>query len=500
MIFSNPGRPRAPYQFEESQSSPFGNGQGRANIVQNYSNFPQFEDCCPPNQVNNDKAKWLALGERPPGQNDAQVAYGLANVWDNNAGNFILLDQDPDRTDGQSDVKDLAITFQDVGTNGGLTDDAGRNRIRFLFRNSQPIEGNPNTPANDEAIYELMSLEPTGEVGVGDYTNSTQQANLEVKAETQNNGDPIFQVRNNGGPGGRGNNILTVNDDGRVGIGLNNPNDQLEITSGDPIKPGGGDWDQPSDRRLKKGIKNYNDGLDKVMEIKPVWYQYNSKMKHVDSNEKHVGVIAQDTKEVAPYMVDKSYKVDSKTYYSMNSSAFTYMLINAVQKQQKQLKAENAENDSLRQALNDQKERLNNQQQQLNKHQEQIDQLRERLIQLAQQKDGNAKRFKKSENLNEKTVSITAEDNQKQAMLLQNRPNPYSGETIIPYYLPKDFETANILITNTNGQMIKRVNLEQPGKGELTLRTQGLNAGQYFYSLTVDGQKIQTRKMVKSRK
>ena len=83
-----------------------------------------------------------------------------------------------------------------------------------------------------------------------------------------------------------------------------------------------------------------------------------------------------------------------------------------------------------------------------------------------------------------------------QAMLLQNRPNPYSGETIIPYFLPKDFNNANMLITNTNGQIIKRINLEKSGKGELTLRTEGLNSGQYLYSLIVDGRKIQTRKMV----
>lgn len=57
-----------------------------------------------------------------------------------------------------------------------------------------------------------------------------------------------------------------------------------------------------------------------------------------------------------------------------------------------------------------------------------------------------------------------------------------------------------MLTTKANGQLVKGLPLEQFGEGKLTLRTQGLNAGQYFYSLTVDGQKIQTRKMVKSRK
>ena len=53
-----------------------------------------------------------------------------------------------------------------------------------------------------------------------------------------------------------------------------------------------------------------------------------------------------------------------------------------------------------------------------------------------------------------------------------------------------------MLTTKANGQLVKRVPLEQSGKGELTLRTDGLKAGQYLYSLIVDGRKIETRKMV----
>jgi hypothetical protein len=53
-----------------------------------------------------------------------------------------------------------------------------------------------------------------------------------------------------------------------------------------------------------------------------------------------------------------------------------------------------------------------------------------------------------------------------------------------------------MLTTKANGQLVKRVPLEQSGKGELTLRTESLNAGQYIYSLIVEGRKVQSRKMV----
>ena len=81
-------------------------------------------------------------------------------------------------------------------------------------------------------------------------------------------------------------------------------------------------------------------------------------------------------------------------------------------------------------------------------------------------------------------------------MLLQNRPNPYSNETVIPYYLPENAQNANMLITNSRGQMLKRIPLEGSGKGELTLQTADLNQGQYQYTLIIDGRQIQTRKMI----
>ena len=83
-----------------------------------------------------------------------------------------------------------------------------------------------------------------------------------------------------------------------------------------------------------------------------------------------------------------------------------------------------------------------------------------------------------------------------QAMLLQNRPNPYSNETVIPYYLPGNAQNANMLITNKQGQMLKRIPLEGTGKGELALQTADLNKGQYQYTLIIDGRQIQTRKMI----
>jgi uncharacterized protein (DUF2141 family) len=211
------------------------------------------------------------------------------------------------------------------------------------------------------------------------------------------------------------------------------------------------------------------------MKIDPVSFQYNGKLG-LPTGQEHVGVIAQDIKEVAPYMVSKN----DKGYYGYDANAMWYILVNSVKEQQKQLKKEKEANQSL-----------NNK----------VEKLQKQVDQLASQVNSPEQSFKKEEgeSTNRKTVTLEG-DNEKQAMLLQNRPNPYSGETVIPYYLPENFDQARLIITNIQGAIIKQIPLENAGKGELTLRTNDLKAGQYQYSLIVDGREIGTRKMINNRK
>jgi len=95
------------------------------------------------------------------------------------------------------------------------------------------------------------------------------------------------------------------------------------------------------------------------------------------------------------------------------------------------------------------------------------------------------------------TGTIDDKTVKQRTMLLQNRPNPYSNETVIPYYLPENFKEVSMLITDINGQLVKRVSLQKPGKGEVTLETGNLEAGQYVYTLIIDGRKKASRKMIK---
>lgn len=108
----------------------------------------------------------------------------------------------------------------------------------------------------------------------------------------------------------------------------------FEFTNGGVArKTGGGSWAALSDRRLKKNISEYNEGLDALMQIEPKTYQYNELSK-VNSNTEYVGVITQELQEIAPYMVS-TLEMDGEEYLQVDNSAMTYMLINAIQEQQK---------------------------------------------------------------------------------------------------------------------------------------------------------------------
>lgn len=131
-----------------------------------------------------------------------------------------------------------------------------------------------------------------------------------------------------------------------VGIGTNSPTARLEVNSSVVKKVGGGSWTASSDRRLKKDISDYNEGLNEVLAIHPVNFRYN-KLSGYDTKKEHIGVIAQEIEEVAPHMVS-TYEKEGEEYLQVDNSAMTYMLINAVKEQQEQIEDLKSENELLR--------------------------------------------------------------------------------------------------------------------------------------------------------
>lgn len=129
-------------------------------------------------------------------------------------------------------------------------------------------------------------------------------------------------------------------------------NKDLYAYTENTLKQGNSNWTIISDRNLKTDIRDYNDGLDKIMKINPVWYRYNGEARTTADTE-HVGVIAQELKEIAPYTIGKYLYEDKEKnikedYLSVNDSSIKYMLVNAVQEQQQVIEAQQKEIDELK--------------------------------------------------------------------------------------------------------------------------------------------------------
>jgi Chaperone of endosialidase len=129
----------------------------------------------------------------------------------------------------------------------------------------------------------------------------------------------------------------------RVGIGTITPGHQLELSQDDAVKPNGGSWAGPSDRRLKTDIHSFTDGLEKVLKIQPVRYHYNGKLG-LPSDKEFIGVIAQDMQKIAPYTIKKlNHPSQTEDYLAYDGSAVTYMLVNAVKEQQALIESQQRE-------------------------------------------------------------------------------------------------------------------------------------------------------------
>lgn len=80
--------------------------------------------------------------------------------------------------------------------------------------------------------------------------------------------------------------------------------------------------------------------------------------------------------------------------------------------------------------------------------------------------------------------------------LFQNAPNPFSDNTVIGYAIPQNSQNASLLIYNMNGKQIEQFTLSQKGKNSIVLEGSRLEAGMYLYSLIVDGEVIDVKRMI----
>lgn len=146
-------------------------------------------------------------------------------------------------------------------------------------------------------------------------------------------------------------NALVVGTEGIIvnsgGVSISGPvspetNYQLSLSANSAAKPSTNTWTIASDERVKTNVNPYTKGLETILAINPITYDYNGKAGFDSTNTGNIGVIAQDVLNVIPESIKTFYaklneEDEEKTeLYNFDSHALTFILINAV----KQLSAE----------------------------------------------------------------------------------------------------------------------------------------------------------------
>jgi hypothetical protein len=127
---------------------------------------------------------------------------------------------------------------------------------------------------------------------------------------------------------------MRIDEDGNVGIATTSPTALLSV-NGAANKPGGGTWAVFSDVRSKENVIDYKRGLNELLKLRPVSFNYKSEFKWGDKT--YVGLIAQEVEKVVPTMVEQKEVNGIKDFREVDPNEINYMLINAVKEQQKMI-------------------------------------------------------------------------------------------------------------------------------------------------------------------
>lgn len=219
---------------------------------------------------------------------------------------------------------------------------------------------------------------------------------------------------------------------------------------------------QTSDLRLKENIislsSNKNRVLDKVLDMNVVEYNYKKmlpsvilpdsvsvedvmKKAGINSDKRHIGLIAQELRELFPNLVEEG----QDGYLAVNYTELVPILIRSIQELKQELDELKGSNDNV----------------------------------------------KTSRSVSTNIANGDTTGN----MLFQNTPNPFKEQTTIRFSLADNATNAAICIFDMTGKMLKNLPVSQ-GMESVSIGGYELGEGLFLYSLIVNGREIDTKRMV----
>lgn len=218
-------------------------------------------------------------------------------------------------------------------------------------------------------------------------------------------------------------------------------------------------YNQASDRRLKTNLDEIKttDAIDVLMKLKAYSFKYKSDLNELGDQAKlNYGFIAQEVREILPDITDTLRGV-----MLMDYNQITPFLVSG-------FKELNNTNKSLR---------------------SKIDSLNKKL--------GELESLIKLNGVSSSESGKDHETGNKFSRLYQNTPNPFNEKTTIKYEVDKVFNSAQIVIFDMNGKIIKTIDLDNSNSnGAIVIKSGELYAGMFMYSLIVDDRLVDTKKMI----
>ena len=225
-----------------------------------------------------------------------------------------------------------------------------------------------------------------------------------------------------------------------------------------------------SDQKLKQNISDLSNAMAIIDQLHPRHYEYrhDNDYKWLNlPNGEHYGLIAQDVEKILPALVkDTKFETRLAKGDTSNSATVSFKALNYTELIPVIIKG-----------MQEQQQTINSLQEVNKKQQQQIDELRQMIHASIANKAANSS----------SVVSTSAS-------LLQNAPNPFSQNTVISCYVPSSAKQAQLIINNADGRILKSYSLVK-GRNTITINANTLAAGEYMYSLLIDGKEIDSRRM-----
>jgi trimeric autotransporter adhesin len=319
-----------------------------------------------------------------------------------------------------------------------------------LFGN---ITGSYNTAIGD---YSLYLNGGSGNVAVGAHTGGVGFA--------LSNSQCTFLGTNSAVVGGLTGDISLTNATA-IGYGAKVDMDNKVVIGNTSVTSIGGQvgWTTYSDSKLKTNINKSKLGLNFILQLNPVTYNYKAEGQ---KDILYTGLLAQEVDAAAQKTGAVFSGVDKNgEYWGVRYAELTVPLITSVQELNEKAIAAEKENQQLKN--------------QIEKLQSALENLKTAV-----------------EKLQQNNKNTTGETKASASLLFQNQPNPFNQATTVAYQLQPADKNAAIVVRNMNGSIVKQINIPLTGSGKININAGELAAGTYTYSLLTGSGIADTKLMV----